>query len=63
MVSPPLYARLPFDLRSGLERIEVAGQQRWIRSPLPALFEAAGCVAGRQQLLLAGREARYLGPL
>lgn len=63
MVSPRLYARLPFDLRSGMERIEVAGHQRWIRSPLPALFEAAGCVAGRQELLLAGREARYLGPL
>jgi hypothetical protein len=63
LASPHLYARLPFDLRSGMERIEVAGHQRWIRSPLPALFEAAGCVAGQQELLLAGREARYLGPL
>ena len=63
MASPHLYARLPFDLRSGMERIEVSGHQRWIRSPLPALFAAAGCVARQPELLLAGREVRYLGPL
>jgi cytosine/adenosine deaminase-related metal-dependent hydrolase/ubiquinone/menaquinone biosynthesis C-methylase UbiE len=63
LASPHLYARLPFDLRCGMERIEVAGHQRWIRSPLPALFATAGRVARQQELLLAGREVRYLGPL
>ncbi len=63
MASPHLYARLPYHLRSGMELIEVAGHQRWIRAPLQALFASAECVFGRQKLLLAGREARYLGAL
>lgn len=63
MVCPHLYPRLPRDLRSGMELIEVAGHQRWIRSPLGALFEAAECVLGQNNLLLAGREVRYLKTL
>jgi ubiquinone/menaquinone biosynthesis C-methylase UbiE/cytosine/adenosine deaminase-related metal-dependent hydrolase len=63
MASPHLYARLPEDLRSGMELIDVAGHQRWIRSPLWALFESAAVVLGHKQLLLAGREVRYLGTL
>lgn len=63
MASPHLYARLPHNLRSGMELLEVAGHQRWIRAPLQALFASAECVLGRQKLLLAGREVRYLGPL
>jgi cytosine/adenosine deaminase-related metal-dependent hydrolase/ubiquinone/menaquinone biosynthesis C-methylase UbiE len=59
MASPYLYARLPNHLRSGMELIEVAGHQRWIRSPLQALFKAAG----QRKLLLAGREVRYLATL
>lgn len=60
MASSHLYTRLPHDLRSGMELIEVAGNQRWIRSPLRALFEAAERVLGEDKLLLAGREVRYL---
>lgn len=63
MASPHLYARLPYHLRSGMELIEVAGHQRWIRAPLQALFASAECVLGQQKLLLAGREVRYLGTL
>jgi cytosine/adenosine deaminase-related metal-dependent hydrolase len=63
MVSPHLYARLPFHLRSGMELIEVAGHYRWIRSPLRVLFESAECVIDQDKLLLAGREVRYLGTL
>jgi hypothetical protein len=63
MASPHLYARLPSDLRSGMELIEVAGHRRWIRAPLQALFESAECVLGEKELLLAGREVRYLGTL
>jgi cytosine/adenosine deaminase-related metal-dependent hydrolase/ubiquinone/menaquinone biosynthesis C-methylase UbiE len=63
MASPHLYARLPSDLRSGMELIEVAGHHRWIRAPLQALFESAECVLGEKELLLAGREVRYLGTL
>jgi len=63
MASPDLYARLPHDLRSGMELIEVAGHRRWIRSPLQALFEAVESVLGQKKLLLAGREVCYLGTL
>jgi cytosine/adenosine deaminase-related metal-dependent hydrolase/ubiquinone/menaquinone biosynthesis C-methylase UbiE len=63
MASPYIYARLPYDLRSGMELIEVAGHQRWIRAPLRALFESAKSVLGQRKLLLAGREVRYLGTL
>jgi cytosine/adenosine deaminase-related metal-dependent hydrolase/ubiquinone/menaquinone biosynthesis C-methylase UbiE len=61
MTSPDIYARLPYDLRSGMELIEVAGHQRWIRAPLQALFESAKSALGQQKLLLAGREVRYVG--
>jgi cytosine/adenosine deaminase-related metal-dependent hydrolase/ubiquinone/menaquinone biosynthesis C-methylase UbiE len=63
IASAHLYARLPDCLRCGMELIEVAGHQRWIRSPLQALFESAESVLGHKQLLLAGREVRYLGTL
>jgi cytosine/adenosine deaminase-related metal-dependent hydrolase/ubiquinone/menaquinone biosynthesis C-methylase UbiE len=63
MASPCIYARLPYDLRCGMEHIEVAGHQRWIRAPLQALFESAKNVLGQQKLLLAGREVRYIGAL
>lgn len=63
MASPYIYARLPYDLRSGMELIEVAGHQRWIRAPLQDLFESAKSVLGHQTLLLAGREVRYIGAL
>jgi cytosine/adenosine deaminase-related metal-dependent hydrolase/ubiquinone/menaquinone biosynthesis C-methylase UbiE len=63
MASPHLYVRLPYDLRSGMELIEVAGHQRWIRAPLQTLFASAESVLGQNKLLLAGREVRYLGTL
>jgi cytosine/adenosine deaminase-related metal-dependent hydrolase len=63
MASPSIYARLPYDLRSGMELIEVAGYQRWIRAPLQALFASVESVLGRQKLRLAGRGVRYLGTL
>jgi cytosine/adenosine deaminase-related metal-dependent hydrolase/ubiquinone/menaquinone biosynthesis C-methylase UbiE len=63
MASPHLYALLPYDLRSSMELIEVAGHQRWIRLPLQALFQTAEGVLGQEKLRLAGREVRYLGTL
>ena len=63
IASPSIYARLPYDLRSGMELIEVGGYQRWIRAPLRDLFASAASVLGQQKLLLAGREVRYLGTL
>ena len=63
MASSHLYTRLPDDLRSGMELVEVAGHQRWIRAPLRALFASAERVLGQEKLLLAGREVRYTGTL
>jgi hypothetical protein len=63
VASPRLFARLPSDLRLGMELVEVAGQQRWVRSPLERLFKIAEGVLGPRELLLAGREVRYVGTL
>jgi cytosine/adenosine deaminase-related metal-dependent hydrolase len=63
MASPHLYARLPHDLRSGMELIEAAGHYRWIRLPLRTLFETTEDVLKQKTLLLAGKEVRYLGTL
>jgi cytosine/adenosine deaminase-related metal-dependent hydrolase len=63
MASPHLYARLPHNLRSGMELIEAAGHYRWIRLPLQNLFEATEDVLKQKTLLLAGKEVRYLGTL
>jgi hypothetical protein len=63
MASPRLYARLPSDLRPGMELIDVAGHQRWLRAPLQDLFTVAEKVLRQEKLLLAGREVRYLGTL
>jgi len=63
MASPHLYVRLPHDLRSGLELIEVAGHHRWIRGHLQSLFAVAESVLGHDKLLLSGRKMRYLGTL
>lgn len=61
MASPQLYARLPHNLRSGMELIEIAGQRRWIRASLSRLFNDAQSALGQNELLLSGREVRYLG--
>jgi len=63
MASPRLFARLPHNFRYGMELIEVAGHQRWIRSHLQAHFESAESVLGQNKLLLGRREVRYLGAL
>jgi cytosine/adenosine deaminase-related metal-dependent hydrolase/ubiquinone/menaquinone biosynthesis C-methylase UbiE len=63
MASPHLFARLPYNLRSGMDLLEVAGHQRWIRSSLQDLFEAAERVLHPKKLQLAGREVHYLGTL
>jgi cytosine/adenosine deaminase-related metal-dependent hydrolase len=62
LASPHVYERLPHDLRSGMELIEVAGYQRWIRSQLQPLVETAEGILGVNNLLLGGRQLRYLGP-
>jgi cytosine/adenosine deaminase-related metal-dependent hydrolase/ubiquinone/menaquinone biosynthesis C-methylase UbiE len=61
MASPHLYERLPLDLRPGMELVEVAGHRRWIRSYLQPLFETAERTLGENNLLLGGRQLRYLG--
>jgi cytosine/adenosine deaminase-related metal-dependent hydrolase/ubiquinone/menaquinone biosynthesis C-methylase UbiE len=61
MASPHLYERLPHDLRLGMELVEVAGHRRWIRAYLQPLFETAERTLGENNLLLGGRQLRYLG--
>jgi cytosine/adenosine deaminase-related metal-dependent hydrolase len=63
LASPDLYTRLPQYLRAGLSLLEVAGLQRWVRSPLQSLFQAAEDVLGEGTLSLDRRRLRHLSAL
>jgi len=59
LASPAIYERLLDDQRSGLHLLEVAGIERWIRAPLPALFQSAEHVLGSGNLRLGGKQVRH----
>jgi cytosine/adenosine deaminase-related metal-dependent hydrolase/ubiquinone/menaquinone biosynthesis C-methylase UbiE len=63
VASPEIYSRLEETQRVGLYRLEVAGHQRWVRAPLPALFKAAEQVLGKGNLRVGNKEVRHLPPL
>ncbi|WP_263384158.1 methyltransferase domain-containing protein [Granulicella arctica] len=58
--SPSLYKRLVPESRVGLHLLEISGHQRWVRAPLPALFEAAEQVLGKGNLRLGNKEVHHL---
>jgi hypothetical protein len=60
MASQSIYKRLPQDLRSNMQLLDVAGHQRWLRAPLHALFEAAESILGKDNLLISGKQVRYV---
>ena len=59
LASQALYDRLPLQARTGLYRLEVGGHPRWIRAPLPDLFESAEQFLGKDNLRLGNKEVRY----
>ena len=59
LASQALYDRLPSQARTGLHRLEVGGHPRWIRAPLPDLFESAEQFLGKDNLHLGNKEVRY----
>jgi len=63
MASQPIYERLPQSLRSNMELIDIAGHQRWLRGPLQTHFETAEGVLGKGNLVISGRQVRYVGAL
>ncbi len=58
LASPALYTRLKPHQREGLHALEIAGQTRYLRAPLPKLFAAAEQHLGRNQLRLGNKEVR-----
>jgi cytosine/adenosine deaminase-related metal-dependent hydrolase/ubiquinone/menaquinone biosynthesis C-methylase UbiE len=46
LVSPTLFARLPSELKRGLQLFEVAGQRRWVRAPMEKLIAEAEEILG-----------------
>ena len=63
MASPTVYERLPHGYRKDMQLLEVAGNSRWLRAPLRSLIEEAENVLGQGNLLVGGRQVRYLGPI
>jgi cytosine/adenosine deaminase-related metal-dependent hydrolase/ubiquinone/menaquinone biosynthesis C-methylase UbiE len=59
LVSQPLYDRLPSEARADLHRLEVEGHLRWLRAPLPELFESAERILGQDNLHLGNKEVRH----
>jgi ubiquinone/menaquinone biosynthesis C-methylase UbiE len=59
LASQALYDRLPSQARNGLYRLEVGGHPRWLRAPLPDLFESAEQFLGKDKLRLGNKEVRY----
>jgi cytosine/adenosine deaminase-related metal-dependent hydrolase/ubiquinone/menaquinone biosynthesis C-methylase UbiE len=46
LVAPTLFARLPSELRHGLQLFEVEGQRRWVRAPMEKLIAQTEEVLG-----------------
>jgi hypothetical protein len=46
-----------------MQLFEVAGNSRWLRAPLRTLVGEAENILGRGNLLIGGRQVRYLGPI
>ena len=63
MASQSIYERLPQSIRSNMQLLDVAGHQRWLRAPLHSLFEAAEGILGEGNLMIGGRQVRYLGAI
>jgi cytosine/adenosine deaminase-related metal-dependent hydrolase len=63
IASSELYARLPEPHRLGLHALQVEGVTRYVRAPLPDLFQQAEQVLGRDHLRLGNKEVRYLPTL
>jgi cytosine/adenosine deaminase-related metal-dependent hydrolase/ubiquinone/menaquinone biosynthesis C-methylase UbiE len=63
IASPALYARLPQHHRSGLYLLQIEGIERYVRAPLPQLFESAEQVLGPGKLRLGNKEVRHLAAL
>ena len=60
LASHSLYERLPQSLREGLHLLEVDGRRRWVRAPLPDLFDSAEAILGRNSLVIGGKKVRHL---
>jgi cytosine/adenosine deaminase-related metal-dependent hydrolase/ubiquinone/menaquinone biosynthesis C-methylase UbiE len=63
VASPEIYGRIQETQREGLHLLEIAGQDRWVRAPLPTLFNAAERVLGKDNLRIGNKEVRHLPPL
>ena len=63
LASPRLYERLPQSLKEGMHLLEMDGHRRWIRAPLPDLFDSAEAILGRNNVVIGGRKARYFAAI
>ncbi len=60
LASPTVYERLPHNHRKGMQLLEVAGNRRWLRAPLQALVKDAENILGQDNLLVGGKQVRYV---
>jgi cytosine/adenosine deaminase-related metal-dependent hydrolase/ubiquinone/menaquinone biosynthesis C-methylase UbiE len=60
VASPTLFERLPGNHRSVMHLLHIAGIQRWVRAPLPALFASAEEILGPGNLRIGNKEVRHV---
>ncbi|HEX3374337.1 MAG TPA: methyltransferase domain-containing protein, partial [Edaphobacter sp.] len=60
LASPALYNRLPDSFKTGLEPLNIDGQQRWLRAPIDGLVAEARKVVGRD-IRLGGKRVDHVG--
>ena len=63
LASAELYARLPENLREGLQLIDVNGHRRWLRAPLAMLVASAEAILGPGNILLGGKAVHHVSSL
>jgi cytosine/adenosine deaminase-related metal-dependent hydrolase/ubiquinone/menaquinone biosynthesis C-methylase UbiE len=57
LVGPRLFARLPSELKRGLQLFEVDGQRRWVRAPMEKLIAEAEVILG-SEFSVGGKRVR-----
>jgi hypothetical protein len=63
LASAAIYARLPDELRDGLEPAEVNGIRRWLRAPIAEMMRVAHEFLGGDRIQIGGKQVSLASSL